>query len=158
MCRGSPAEGGTAACSPTTSTWEGSRGCLGSQKSSQVGLGRAVKTRDEVSHSSRTSLRHYGVKTHLFLVGEVQEADYLCLPHVSSEKCQVAGEEGDPVHLVSVPAAREKPREAREDTSSSGGSELTSWPLIPPARGIWVSGEAQLRATSLPPLSLEIRC
>lgn len=69
--------------------------------------------------------------------------------------------EGDPVALVPSSLAqlrreREKPREAREDTSSRGGSEVTSWPLIPPARGIWVSGEAQLRATSLPPLSLEI--
>lgn len=74
--------------------------------------------------------------------------------------------EGDPQQHVPVPAGgrpvpaarrkREKPREAREDTSSSGGSELTSWPLIPPARGIWVSGEARLRATSLPSLSLEI--
>lgn len=98
-------------------------------------------------------------KSDLFLVGEVQEANCPWLPHLSSEKRQVPGE-GDPVHLVPVPAARrerEKPREAREDTSSSGGSEVTSWPLIPPARGIWVSGEAQLRATSLPPLSLEIR-
>lgn len=98
-------------------------------------------------------------KSDLFLTAEVQEANYLCVPHASSEK-----------HLGKVtlsmlspsrpgPAARrerEKPREAREDTSSSGGSEVTSWPLIPPARGIWVSGEAQLRATSLPPLSLEI--
>lgn len=58
-----------------------------------------------------------------------------------------------------VPATRreeEKPREAREDTSSSSGSEVTSWSLIPAARGIWVSGKARLRATSLPSLSLEI--
>lgn len=98
-------------------------------------------------------------KSDLLLVGEVQEANCPWLPHLSSEERQVPGE-GDPVRLVPVPAARrerEKPREAREDTSSSGGSEVTSWPLIPPARGIWVSGEAQLRATSLPPLSLEIR-
>lgn len=106
------------------------------------------------------------LKSDLFHIGEVQEANCLWLPHLSSETCQVPGE-GDPVHLVPVPSSgrpvpaarreREKPREAREDTSSSGGSEVTSWPLIPPARGIWVSGEAQLRATSLPPLSLEIR-
>lgn len=73
---------------------------------------------------------------------------------------------GDPPRRVPVPSSgrpvpaarreREKPREAREDTSSSGGSEVTSWPLIPPARCIWVSGEAQLRAMSLPSLSLEI--
>lgn len=100
-------------------------------------------------------------KSDLSLVGEVQEVNYLWLPHLSSEQRQVPGE-GDPVCILSpapVPAVRrerEKPREAREDTSSSGGSELTSWPLIPPARAMWVSGEAQLRATSLPPLSLEI--
>lgn len=91
--------------------------------------------------------------------------NYLWLPHPSSEKCGVPGE-GDLLQHVpvsssghSIPAApceREKPREAREDTSSSGGSEVTSWPLIPPAQGIWVSGEAQLSAMSLPPLSLEI--
>ena len=93
------------------------------------------------------------------------EANYLWLPHSSSEKCQVPGE-GDPPQRVPVPSSgrpvpaarceREKPREAREDTSSSDGSEVTSWPLIPPAGGIWVSGEARLRATSLPSLSLEI--
>lgn len=64
-----------------------------------------------------------------------------------------------PLQRRPVPSAQcewEKPREAREDTSFSGGSEVTSWPLIPPARGMWVSGEARLRAMSLPSLSLEI--
>lgn len=55
------------------------------------------------------------------------------------------------------PAEQEKPREAREDTSSSAGSEVTSWPLIPPACGMWVSGEARPPATSLPLVSLERR-
>lgn len=98
------------------------------------------------------------------MLGDMK-VNYLRLPHLSSKKCQVPGE-GDPLQHVPIPSSsrrvraaphkREKPREAREDTSSSGGSEVTSWPLIPPAGGIWVSGEARLRATSLPSLSLEI--
>lgn len=62
-----------------------------------------------------------------------------------------------PVPPAASPSEWEKPREAREDTSSSAGSELTSWPLIPPACGMWVSGEARPPATSLPLVSLERR-
>ena len=119
----------------------------------------------ELSSAQKTRAQKFFMAWRSGADGEM-EANYLWLPHVSSEKCPEPGE-GDPPQRVRipsgsrpVPAARrkqeqEKPREAREDTSSGDGSEVTSWPLIPSSPG-YLGQRGSTAESDVPSFSLSL--